>query len=133
MNMHREQKLKGEVQTLAMVLDGNGSSLASLTADSLADVNRLADQAARCKSAIGALDRLCEVRRNLPVSHFSGRICKGPFAHQHLIQIVIIFRNKVNFVLYTLLKDSAAVSTDRNSCSRTFVTVLHLCALCVGW
>lgn len=56
-----KQDLKGEVQTLARVLDGNSSSLASLTADSLADVNRLADQAARCKSAIGALDGLCQV------------------------------------------------------------------------
>lgn len=56
-----QQDLKGEVQTLARVLDGNSSSLASLTVDSLADVNRLADQAARCKSAIGALDGLCQV------------------------------------------------------------------------
>eukprot|EP00752_Nemacystus_decipiens_P015586 g13909.t1 len=54
------QDLKGEVQTLARVLDSNSSSLASLTADSLADVNRLADQASRCKSAIGALDGLCQ-------------------------------------------------------------------------
>ena len=59
--MNHEQNLKGEVQTLARVLDGNGTSLASLTADSLADVNRLADQAARCKSAINALDGLCQV------------------------------------------------------------------------
>lgn len=56
-----EQDLKGEVQTLARVLDSNSTSLASLTADSLADVNRLADQAARCKSAIGALDGVCQV------------------------------------------------------------------------
>ncbi|CAM9812990.1 unnamed protein product [Ectocarpus sp. 6 AP-2014] len=54
------QDLKGEVQTLARVLDSNSSSLASLTADSLADVNRLADQASRCKEAIGALDGLCQ-------------------------------------------------------------------------
>lgn len=58
-----QQDLKGEVQTLARVLDSSSSSLASLTADSLADVNRLADQAARCKSAIGALDGLCQVNR----------------------------------------------------------------------
>ncbi|CAM9815605.1 unnamed protein product [Scytosiphon promiscuus] len=59
------QDLKGEVQTLARVLDSNSSSLASLTADSLSDVNRLADQAARCKSAIGALDGLCQASPRL--------------------------------------------------------------------
>ncbi|CAM9339801.1 unnamed protein product, partial [Hapterophycus canaliculatus] len=59
------QSLKGEVQTLSRVLDSNSSSLASLTADSLADVNRLADQAARCKSAIGALDGLCQASPSL--------------------------------------------------------------------
>lgn len=49
------------MQTLARVLDSNSSSLASLTADSLGDVNRLADHAARCQTAIGALDGLCKV------------------------------------------------------------------------
>lgn len=55
------QDLKGEVQTLARVLDSNSSSLASLTADSLSDVSRLAEQTARCTSAISALDGLCQV------------------------------------------------------------------------
>eukprot|EP00904_Undaria_pinnatifida_P005696 jgi/Undpi1/2256/HiC_scaffold_13.g05642.m1 len=63
------EDLKAQVQTLARVLDGNGSSLASLTADSLADVNRLADQASRCKSAISALDGLCQAEKHLTSSH----------------------------------------------------------------
>ena len=55
------QALKGEVQTLARVLDGNGTSLSSLTTDSLTDVKRLTEQAARCETAIHALDGLCQV------------------------------------------------------------------------
>lgn len=67
------------MQTLARVLDGNGSSLASLTADSLADVNRLADQASRCKSAISALDGLCQVSSRLPLitRAFHGSLLAG--------------------------------------------------------
>lgn len=66
---HAAQDLKGEVQILARVLDSNSSSLASLTAGSLADVNRLAEQASRCKEAIGALDGLCQVGAACVVEH----------------------------------------------------------------
>lgn len=56
-----DQVLKSEVQTLARAVDSKGSSLASLTADRLGEVNRLAAQASRCKSVINALDSLIQV------------------------------------------------------------------------
>ncbi|CAM9781621.1 unnamed protein product [Ascophyllum nodosum] len=62
------QALKGEVQTLARVLDGNGTSLSSLTTDSLTDVKRLTEQAARCETAIHALDGLCQAEQHLTSS-----------------------------------------------------------------
>lgn len=63
------QALKGEVQTLARMLDANGSSLSSLTADSLTDVRRLTEQTERCETAIKSLDALCQVSSVVEYRH----------------------------------------------------------------
>lgn len=55
-----KQVLKGEVQKLARAVDSQDSSLSSSTSVHLGEVNRLASQAARCKSVITALDGLVQ-------------------------------------------------------------------------
>lgn len=60
------QVLKSEVQGLARAVDSKGSSVASLAADRLGEINRLAGQAKRCKDVIDALDGLIQVRGHPP-------------------------------------------------------------------